>query len=70
MIKSVVESKAVSEYPKMMINDDRLIVLFANESCGVVVDIGKSPYTLGIHSNGWDINRFKPFHGSVTLTQE
>lgn len=69
MIKSVVECKDRSEYPKIMINNSAdIIVLFTDEAHGTIIHSLKNTY--GNYYDSWEIDSFKQFHGSVTLTQE
>lgn len=73
MIKSVVESKDGINFPCLMISKSNgCIILFEVEMSGVVIHNpnNKSNFPVGVYSYTWDMNQFKPFHGSVTLTQE
>ncbi len=61
------------EYPRLMIRKekgDNLIVMMFSENKGCVVhdkgNMGERNST-EFYWDGWDIEDFKPFHGSVTL---
>lgn len=71
MIKSVVESNLGEiEYPCIMMAGKGIVVLFKESECETVVNCGTSKYTIGQYLEMFDMTLFKPFHGSVTLTQE
>jgi len=57
------------EYPCLMIEYSGMIVLFSGYSIGTVLNEthGWKP---GEFSDGWDMDCFKPFHGTITLSNE
>lgn len=70
MIKSMVEDKDCNKYPCIMIMKNGITVLFEEPSCGTVINAGNSIHSIGSYSDRFAMDMFKPFHGSVTLTQE
>lgn len=52
------------KYPMFMISYDGLIVLMKDPGIGFSFD---SEFSF---SNEWDMSRFKPFTGSITLSNE
>lgn len=60
-----------AEWPKTMIADKGLIVLFQARGCGVVLyNSTDESYQIGYHSNGWCMEEFKDFHGTITIDVE
>ena len=60
-------------YPCLMVYDDiekdsKLVVLFSKERCGTVVSSRKSVHGVGGYIESWTMNYFKPFNGTVKLT--
>ena len=60
------------EYPRLKkMNNTEVVILFSDSGHGVVVAAcEEDAWTVGEYSSSWDMSRFKPFHGTVTLTQE
>ena len=57
-------------YPCLMEGKlNSLVVLFYTKCNGVVL-IGSDNYNEGDYSHSWDINIFKPFHGTITLQND
>ena len=52
-------------YPKLMIDEEDLIVLFDEYKEGFVVS-AKSGYDLCYYSNSWDMSDFTDYNGEVT----
>lgn len=70
-MKSVIvkkEEKKGIEYPCLMIYED-ILVFFHKKDCGMIVNGGGSRL-LGDYSEMWDSMKFKPFNGSVTLSND
>ena len=68
MIESKVkQSTSDIDFPKLMISETGLIVLFSSPKLGFVVK-GDDLWKAGEHSETWIIDVFTDFHGSVTLS--
>lgn len=66
-MKVEVKEKEV-KYPCLMINEDmNIIVLFTSRDCGVSVN---HPDDYLKYSEHWDTDVFKPFNGTVTLSND
>lgn len=46
------------------------IMLFSEEDCGVVLHPGDNEFAIGTYLDDRDMDRFTPFHGSVTLSND
>ena len=57
------------DFPKLMIDEEDLIVLFDEYKEGFVVR-AKLGYALGYHSDSWDMQDFTDYDGEVTLKNE
>lgn len=71
----VKETKKEGEikYPCLMISSfDHVTVLFIEENIGMKIceDIPRSFRNLGYFSTGWNMENFKPFHGTITLSND
>ena len=59
-----------SEYPFLGITEAGTIVLFEKKRHGVVIQPGgTTDRSAGDYSASWIMEKFKPFTGSITLTQ-
>ena len=71
MIKSVVNEVKTElkerSYPWLGEGDNGLIVLFTQKKKGVVI-VGSPLYVVGYQVSSWIMDTFKPFTGSVTLS--
>jgi hypothetical protein len=56
-------------YPKLMVDEEDLIVLFDEYQEGFVVR-AKSGYNLCYYSNSWDMSDFVDYNGEITLKNE
>jgi len=54
-------------YPKLMTDNDGLIVLMYCDGNGTVVT-GSLAYTTGYHVNNWKMSAFQDFEGEVLLS--
>ena len=59
----------VKGYPKLMITNYGLIVLFTSEETGTVIN-KINDYKLGYYSDDWNDSNFKDYNGEVTLKNE
>lgn len=72
-IKSVLwgsENLPAKPYPKLMVNDYGLVVLFKNKSNGCIVSAGtvsNNTYRIGLDVTLCNEDAFKDYIGSVTL---
>jgi len=56
-------------YPCLMISDQGKIVLFIRNGEGTALNDARWTY-IGEFNKGWDMDNFKPFHGTITLSNE
>ncbi len=68
MIKSVVSFKTGCDrdYPKLMVADEGLIVLFLEAEEGTVIQ--SDNYQCGYYAEDWEMSDFTDFNGTVTLS--
>jgi hypothetical protein len=76
------ETEARQEYPCLKVNVGGLLVLFKNETTGVILNAGKASgyctdkdgkykaYGVGVIGYNWKIDSFQTFHGTVTLSND
>lgn len=57
------------KYPCLTIDDDGLIVYMMSRRVGVVIK-GDGVYPEGHSSKSWERGTFKPFNGSITLSND
>ena len=57
------------KYPCLMVYPDGLLVLFCKESCGTVISRDDT-YHIGEYDENWDMDKFEPFDGEVTLKND
>jgi hypothetical protein len=71
-MKSIItEKKEKEEYPKLMVSSIGRIVLFTSYKKGVLVDPNEVlTDDIGCYSNCWAMDDFKPFNGTVTLSND
>jgi len=71
-MKSIVKNTEVKQgvkFPCLMLGNNSLIVLFMQYDNGVVVSKGDTGWNVGDHMNGgWAMTVFKPFNGTVELS--
>ena len=68
-VKEAEVQQEVKKYPYIGINDKKdNIVLFGSKDNGVV--IGGTQYDLGSFVKNWNENKFTPFKGTITLSNE
>ena len=61
------------KYPCLMVSEETgCIVLFEEDSCGVVVNLDNSLVfaTIGRYSKDWNMSRFSKFNGKVILKND
>ena len=69
MVKSEVKKvEKGSGYPKLMEGSDGFVVLFSNYNTGTVVIKCQSSHPVGYHSMDWIPGKFKPFTGTIELS--
>jgi len=65
------ESGADIKYPCLMITDRENIVLFSGPSTGVVINTrAASSWSIGEYCNSWADGDFRPFNGTIELSNE
>ena len=71
----MIDSKVVNtinpnrtEFPKLMIGTKNTIVLFTNETSGVVVMPGLVAYGIGHSSESWSTHAFTNFNDKIELS--
>jgi hypothetical protein len=57
-------------FPKLMIDEDGLVVLFSGEGKSGTVIQGDGKYKIGDYRNGWRISSFKDFTNKIVLQNE
>lgn len=57
------------EYPKIMDGGRGVLVLFDKQKSGVVLR-GDGEYKIGYYSCMWEMKEFKPFNGTITLSND
>jgi hypothetical protein len=63
------EQNTEIEFPCLMISDDsECIVLMHKEEIGIALK--HENQEIGYFSNNWDMSEFKPFKGTITLSNE
>lgn len=73
MIESKVKGNRRDEdkidYPCLMESDIGRVVLMTSDKCGVVLinPIGDSTFMVGDYDDGWRMDKFKPFKGTIEL---
>lgn len=73
-MKSIVKNKNTEvkqevKFPCLMIGNNSLIVMFLHYDWGVVVSKGDTNWSVGDHmKSGWAKTVFKPFNGTVELS--
>ena len=67
-MESIVKESEVKElgFPKLMISEKEVIVLFERIGSGTVL-MGDKDFSIGHQSSGWYMNVFKDFHGEIIL---
>lgn len=64
----VIEPAVVKDFPKIMINKSRdLIIAFRRSDCGTVLYSSRGLYTTFSNSTSWDTDKFEDFNGEITL---
>lgn len=70
MIKVTVgehKTQEVKPFPKLMITNDRIIVLFTTLSDGTVIDEAVHCWGIGHYSDSWDMRQFTDFNEPITI---
>lgn len=68
IMKSRIEDQPKKvDFPKLMISEDGLVVLFHEDKCGVVV-YSRDGFHIGNYSEEWDMDEFSYFEGELTLS--
>lgn len=70
MVKSFLTHKSTDsepEWPKLMTNNNGLVVLFTEPGIGTVVHKGGSASYMGEHYKDWAMKYFRTYNGTVTL---
>jgi ribosome-associated toxin RatA of RatAB toxin-antitoxin module len=63
------EQNAEIKYPCLMISDNyECIVLMQKEETGIALK--HENQEMGYFSNMWDMSEFKPFNGTITLSND
>jgi len=74
MIVELKDEMPAERYPMLMISiGDKpgQVVLFTDDCCGVCLVVGSTTdWSVGEWHTGWDMKRFTPFNGTVTLSND
>lgn len=71
MQSKIIEEKIEQtvKYPCLMVREDqKLVILFTEKYTGIVLNPGTSPYRIGAMSDSFNMNYFKPFNGTIELS--
>lgn len=69
MESKIVEIKEPVAYPKLMISEDKnIVVLFYELGRGQVVFSSSPVFSLGEYSESWRQSFYEDFHGTITIT--
>lgn len=69
-------NKIKSDFPKLMISNNGTIILAEYDDginlWGIFLQGNVEPpaYNIGYYSRNWNKDIFKPFHGTITLTED
>lgn len=64
------ETKNEKPFPKLMISNNRSLVLFACSKIGTVIDSPSGAYSVGLYLTTWNMSNFTDYEGSITLQNE
>jgi len=65
MNSEIINNEEKNEWPKLMVDNDGIVVLMDENNDGMVVYSKHPEYPVGTYSRGWC--KFKPFPGKITL---
>ena len=70
-IEHLTRCKPAKTYPCLMQMKDspETVVMFNSLTCGMIICSG-SGYTTSLYRTSWNPERFEPFVGKITLTEE
>ena len=55
-------------FPKLMIcNDNKIIIMFETEDCGMIVNSKETENPVGFYSESWDPRQFREFEGQIII---
>jgi|LakMenEpi03Aug12_release.lakeMendotaPanAssembly.Ray.scaffolds.fasta_scaffold2979083_2 hypothetical protein len=71
-MKTIIQNnkKTVIPYPKLMISNKGMIVLFVSNRCGTVLHKGDGATALGSYSKDFVMEIFTDFDGKVIISSE
>lgn len=72
-MKSIIKEPIIksAQYPKILkAKDYSLVVLFLRDKEGTVISTNDTTWSLGYFSDGWTMDEFTNFNGSVTLEND
>ena len=71
MIVEVKQNKTEKDFPKLMINNEGMIVLFEEKGVEMVLEKPlNNTYAVGYYSNAWNTVNFKDFDGEITIKND
>jgi hypothetical protein len=62
--------EAVKDFPTLMIDKNKTIVLFSQKDKGVVISSEEGIYSIGDFYDNWAMSCFKGYEGEITLKNE
>lgn len=72
MIESKVEERKTQQpgiFPRLMIHSTgAVVVMFTDDFCGMVLSSSTSDWKVGDTSTSMNIDSFRDFHGTITIT--
>ena len=70
MIVEVKQNKTEKDFPKLMISQRGVIVLFETHKTGVCLVDPNRDYKIGVYSPLWSVENFQDFDGEITLKND
>jgi hypothetical protein len=68
MVNSIIIKEEVKDFPKLMINEDDMILLFHCQGKGIVISTGESiNFKVGQYYNGWNCEEFTDYNKEIKL---
>jgi hypothetical protein len=64
------EKKQEIKFPCLMISSCGSIVLFSEQNEGTLLLDNKGVYGIAYYDDSWIMDKFKPFHGQITLSND
>jgi hypothetical protein len=56
-----------TEYPRLKVTKDGLVVLFCDHETGTVLSATEHSCSVGYYTDSWNEGNFTTYHGTITL---